>query len=74
MDKKCSCNGEHYCGSNSMTTDHPTTTVSTSPFGKKPIPLASPVTPRNKIGRNEKCPCKSGKKYKNCCISKISPF
>ena len=20
-----------------------------------------------KIGRNEKCPCGSGKKYKNCC-------
>ncbi|HMS21314.1 SEC-C metal-binding domain-containing protein [uncultured Sphingorhabdus sp.] len=23
---------------------------------------------RKKIGRNEKCPCGSGKKYKNCCI------
>lgn len=22
-----------------------------------------------KIGRNEKCPCGSGKKYKNCCMS-----
>lgn len=22
-----------------------------------------------KIGRNEKCPCGSGKKYKNCCLS-----
>jgi len=22
----------------------------------------------NKIGRNEKCPCASGKKYKKCCI------
>lgn len=21
-----------------------------------------------KIGRNEKCPCGSGKKYKNCCL------
>ena len=21
----------------------------------------------NKIGRNEPCPCGSGKKYKNCC-------
>jgi uncharacterized protein YecA (UPF0149 family) len=26
-----------------------------------------PVTPRNKIGRNEPCPCGSGKKYKRCC-------
>lgn len=23
-----------------------------------------------KIGRNEKCPCQSGKKYKHCCASK----
>lgn len=23
-----------------------------------------------KIGRNEKCPCGSGKKYKNCCLNK----
>jgi len=22
----------------------------------------------NKIGRNEKCPCNSGKKYKKCCL------
>ena len=26
------------------------------------------VTKRNKIGRNQKCPCGSGKKYKKCCI------
>ena len=24
----------------------------------------------NKIGRNEQCPCKSGKKYKKCCLRK----
>ena len=23
-----------------------------------------------KIGRNEPCPCESGKKYKKCCINK----
>ena len=23
---------------------------------------------KRKIGRNEQCPCGSGKKYKNCCI------
>jgi len=22
---------------------------------------------KNKVGRNEPCPCGSGKKYKNCC-------
>ena len=26
----------------------------------------------NKIGRNELCPCGSGKKYKKCCISNSS--
>lgn len=25
---------------------------------------------KSKIGRNEKCPCGSGKKYKKCCLSK----
>lgn len=26
----------------------------------------------NKIGRNELCPCKSGKKYKKCCLGKMN--
>lgn len=26
---------------------------------------------KNKIGRNDLCPCGSGKKYKNCCMNKI---
>jgi len=25
-----------------------------------------------KVGRNEPCPCGSGKKYKNCCVNKAS--
>ena len=30
--------------------------------------LSQPTKPRpKKIGRNEKCPCDSGKKYKKCC-------
>lgn len=35
-----------------------------NPFKEKPHE-ASP-----KVGRNELCPCGSGKKYKNCCIDK----
>jgi preprotein translocase subunit SecA len=23
------------------------------------------------VGRNDPCPCKSGKKYKNCCMRKM---
>lgn len=29
------------------------------------------VLPRRMWGRNEPCPCKSGKKYKKCCIGKL---
>ncbi|MDO5311160.1 MAG: SEC-C metal-binding domain-containing protein, partial [Clostridia bacterium] len=29
-----------------------------------------PVRRVNKIGRNDPCPCGSGKKYKNCCLAK----
>ena len=29
-----------------------------------------PVRTEPKIGRNEPCPCGSGKKYKSCCINK----
>lgn len=25
------------------------------------------MTPRRKVGRNERCPCGSGKKFKQCC-------
>ena len=28
-----------------------------------------PVRAEKKIGRNEPCPCGSGKKYKNCCMN-----
>jgi uncharacterized protein YecA (UPF0149 family) len=26
--------------------------------------------PKKKIGRNDPCPCGSGKKYKKCCMNK----
>jgi len=29
--------------------------------------LVSPITSQPKVGRNEPCPCESGKKYKKCC-------
>lgn len=28
-----------------------------------------PLTRKNNIGRNDPCPCGSGKKYKNCCLN-----
>jgi len=29
------------------------------------------VKGRMKIGRNDPCPCRSGKKFKKCCIRKV---
>ena len=33
----------------------------------KVAPKASPVKKAPKVGRNDPCPCGSGKKYKKCC-------
>ncbi|RPJ05189.1 MAG: hypothetical protein EHM28_12605, partial [Spirochaetaceae bacterium] len=30
-------------------------------------PVKTVVNKKGKVGRNEKCPCGSGKKYKHCC-------
>lgn len=35
-----------------------------TPYKEKPIKVTK------KIGRNDPCPCGSGKKYKNCCLKK----
>ncbi|GHV76000.1 hypothetical protein AGMMS49942_08210 [Spirochaetia bacterium] len=45
----------------------------------KPKPMAPPsvLSPANKkkVGRNDPCPCGSGKKYKHCCLNKaVNPF
>jgi hypothetical protein len=42
-----------------------------------PVPgLTLPRKPetKKKVGRNEPCPCGSGKKFKNCCMKKQSGF
>ena len=35
--------------------------------GASPQHRPSPVKAGPKVGRNDPCPCGSGKKYKNCC-------
>jgi hypothetical protein len=43
------------------------------PKPQKHIDFNAKNKTRNKIGRNEPCPCNSGKKYKKCCLnSKVS--
>ena len=39
-------------------------------FGQRKVPTRQtniPVRNDNKVGRNDPCPCGSGKKYKKCC-------
>lgn len=35
---------------------------------RDPVPLETLSTGRKKIGRNDLCPCGSGRKYKKCCL------
>ena len=34
--------------------------------GPAPVRITAP-----KVGRNDPCPCGSGKKFKNCCLGKV---
>lgn len=36
---------------------------------EEPMNLNEPIVKEKKIGRNDPCPCGSGKKYKKCCLS-----
>jgi preprotein translocase subunit SecA len=52
------------------------TQLTRTPFGKQPTPgqakSAKPELVRSKkVGRNDPCPCGSGKKYKKCCGAAI---
>jgi hypothetical protein len=38
---------------------------------RPPAPIARLASGRQKVGRNEPCPCGSGKKYKKCCMAAL---
>jgi hypothetical protein len=44
----------------------PSTTAARTLLGRAPSPLF-PEPPRARVGRNDPCPCGSGKKFKKCC-------
>lgn len=46
---------------------NPVATSGDSNQDTQPKPKKAPIRRGEKIGRNEPCPCGSGKKYKNCC-------
>ena len=39
---------------------------------KAPVPMSRAALAPRKTGRNEPCPCGSGKKYKKCCLNKLN--
>lgn len=41
-------------------------------LGSRLLPRQEPVRNDTKVGRNEQCPCGSGKKFKKCCAGKLS--
>ena len=41
-----------------------------TPFDEYDEPVIAPVRTEPKTGRNDPCPCGSGKKYKKCCLIK----
>jgi len=45
--------------------------VPTTPQYKKALPKISIKIPHADIGRNDPCPCGSGKKYKKCCGASV---
>ncbi|MBF0103651.1 MAG: SEC-C domain-containing protein [Desulfobacterales bacterium] len=60
--KKCKENGLHYIIG--LEPDKPEDISNLDRALSQPIQLKS-----NKVGRNDSCPCGSGKKYKKCCAS-----
>jgi len=52
-----------------MQFDHPTATAAEAPeseHAERPLAARVPVRADHKVGRNEACPCGSGKKFKHC--------
>jgi len=53
---------------------HPSGPIGVLTSGASPrivhAPAAAPPAARTKVGRNDPCPCGSGKKYKKCCLGR----
>ena len=47
--------------------EQPSDESSEEQFNRTPAEKQQPILVGAKTGRNEKCPCGSGKKYKSCC-------
>ncbi len=72
------CEGRPYAGpafekpgaKKRIAADHPPLPALANLLGTQPI---TPVRRSDKVGRNDPCPCGSGKKYKHCCMVQGEP-
>lgn len=64
MKNKREFNEEAYCSKLSMLSHYTGETIEEN-FEEETVQV--PIRNENKIGRNDLCPCGSGKKYKKCC-------
>jgi hypothetical protein len=51
----------------------PPTAPERGPSHLPPPPVLRPVRVEKTVGRNDPCPCGSGKKFKKCCMNKPGP-
>lgn len=57
-------NNDEYSDNNSSYSDTKEDILTNMFYNNEPIGVT------NKVGRNDPCPCGSGKKYKKCCMNK----
>ncbi len=50
----------------------PDQTAANGPLGAPPAKIEQATKTGLGVGRNEPCPCGSGKKYKNCCMRSVA--
>ena len=74
--EKCGCRNDHDCDHKDIASEEQEYKIEIDKVAKqKEFQRASEERkkkePTVKIGRNDKCPCGSGKKFKKCCLGKI---
>jgi uncharacterized protein YecA (UPF0149 family) len=53
-----------------LVAEHPEFAQFIKPVKVEPTPLQLARRPVPRVGRNEPCPCGSGKKFKKCCMTR----
>ena len=72
MDKSCrvlTVNSRECCHSDLEADDYARISAQSIQYAKDRVAAQRRNAPNRKVGRNEACPCGSGKKYKHCCLN-----